>query len=81
MTKRLLVKVIQEHHLDGNHKNNDPANLSYITKGEHFILGRLSWYTKNFVSEDFVKALWDFVNERWLTSVDLGPEYNRRKKK
>ena len=77
--KKAYPGVIQLHHLDGNHKNDDPANHAYISRGEHFLLGRLAWYTKNFVSEDFVKALWDFVNEKWLTSVNLKTEYMRRK--
>ena len=82
MTKKIksaYPKVIQLHHLDGNHKNDDPANHAYISKGEHFLLGRMAMYTRNFVSEDFVKALWDFVDERWLTSVNLESEYKRRK--
>ena len=77
--KKNLPSVIQLHHLDGNHKNDDPSNHAYISKGEHFLLGRMAMYTRNFVSEDFVKALWDFVDERWLTSVNLESEYKRRK--
>jgi hypothetical protein len=59
-------RVNQGHHLIYPSKEHPEQEVIVkITKGEHAIMSRISWYTKSFVSKGFIKALkhWIVLNQ------------------
>ena len=58
----IMVNIIQGHHIIyGSEKHPEQEVKEPVFKGEHLILTRIQWYTKNHVSKGFIKALKVFI--------------------
>lgn len=68
-----MSKVIQNHHIQYAH----PVYKSMkdiivpLWKGEHNILVKIAWCTKNEVSQGFIQALEIFIAMRKYDAIDL----------
>ena len=74
-TKKIQGKKsgISGHHI--KYKDRDGYDwVVYVTKGEHFCLSRLSWYTKKRVGKGVLIALAQFIADNLGRAVDLEKE-------
>lgn len=70
--KQHTKKIIQKHHIiyaTPDHPEQEVTCL--ITKGEHNILSKMNWFTKNFISAGFIKSLKVFIALNEDRAVDL----------
>ena len=62
--------VVQRHHIKYLSRDGYEWTVN-VTKGEHLVLSRLSWYTKRRVSKGLLVALATFVGENILRAEEL----------
>ena len=66
-------KGVSGHHI--RYKEKDGYDwVVYVTKGEHFCLSRLNWYTKKRVGKGVLIALSQFVADNIGRATDLEKE-------
>jgi len=64
---------VSGHHI--RYKEKDGYDwVVYVTKGEHWCLSRLSWYTKKRVGKGVLIALSQFVADNLGRAIDLEKE-------
>ena len=67
---------ISGHHI--KYKDKDGYDwVVYVTKGEHWCLSRLSWYTKKRIGKGVLIALAQFVADNLGRATDLEKEYKQ----
>jgi len=67
-------QIIQKHHIIYPASNRPEQEVVVpVTKGEHELLTRLTWYTKKGVSKGFILALkhWVLLNEHRAVDLDV----------
>ena len=71
MTQKNPKKTgISGHHI--RYKERDGYDwVVYVTRGEHFCLSRLAWYTKKRVGKGVLTALAQFVADNIGRAIDL----------
>ncbi len=76
--------IVQKHHIvyaSKDHPSQEEVTV-YLTKGEHGILTRLSWWCKKTVSKGFIRALKIWIAMREDEAITITEEdYDRQQKK
>jgi len=72
----LSKRAIQEHHISYN-----PEVKVVVYKGEHKILGELTWFSRKSLSKGLIVALKQWIKENEARAVDLvAPEKKKRRR-
>lgn len=67
-----MAKVIQAHHIKyPSEAHPDQEWKVSVFKAEHFLLGRMGWYTRKDISLGFITALEEFVVRNKHRAIDL----------
>ncbi|MCM8782019.1 MAG: hypothetical protein NC828_03090 [Candidatus Omnitrophica bacterium] len=72
MSEAKRKQIIQKHHvIYPSEKHPDQEYVVVVTKGEHMLLSKIDWFTRNFVSQGFITALEIFIAKNRSRAMNL----------